>query len=172
MSGKGNYLDRRLEELAAAKAARSVTAPAPDAPEMDLSKLQPKAASLPPPEVEEAVREQARARGFDREVGAQDPPPAPAETPVPKSAPAKASQPRQGKGRGRASAGQAAARYVVSMKERPPADIQGQALFTGNAQVLYEICRRAHYERRTRGELLADMLELYAEKHGVTPDKY
>lgn len=174
MSGGGDYLRLRKEELAAARTGATVKPADAPKPAMDLSKLKPTPAALPPPEVEAAVLEQARERGFARTVGAeeQQPPEPPAQVssaPTPR-APVKAAKP---KGRGRAAVASApSARYVVSMKERPPADIQGQALFTGNAEVLYEICRRAHFERRPRGELLAEMLALYTEKNGATPDSY
>lgn len=176
MSGGGDYLRLRKEELAAKRAGATAQKPAGQvAPAMDLSHLKPTPAKLPTPEVEAAVLEEARERGFGRSVGAEDPAPAApqaVEPPSPKAAPVRTAKPRAGKGRAGGSASQASARYVVSMKERPPADIQGQALFTGNAQVLYEICRRAHYERRPRGELLAEMLELYTAKNGETPETY
>lgn len=132
---------------------------------LDLSNLKPTPAQLPDPDVDAAVQQEARARGFDRTVGASAPdgPPSP-------RARAQAGS-KAGRKRGREGEGAVKpVRYTVSHKERPPADIQGQAVFSGDARVLYEICRRAHYERRPRVELLADMLELYEKTHGPTPD--
>lgn len=168
MSGGGDYLRERRAELRSKRGEGAALAdPAPLKSGLDLSQLKPTPAVAPPPELEAAVIEEARGRGFDRSVG-----PAPASlAPVP-AQPAATPRARPKRKAGGGEGAGTSARYVVSMKERPPADIPGQALFTGNAQLLYEICRRAHYERRPRGELLADMFAMYEAAKGRTPDEY
>lgn len=68
--------------------------------------------------------------------------------------------------------GQSPKRLIVSHTEEPAAGLPGQITLTGDAKVFYDFARRAHYERRPRGELLTDMLRLYEEKHGPLPDDF
>ena len=55
MSGGGDYLRLRKEELAAARTGATVKPADAPKPAMDLSKLKPTPAALPPPEVEAAA---------------------------------------------------------------------------------------------------------------------
>lgn len=68
--------------------------------------------------------------------------------------------------------GRSPKRLIVSHTEEPAAGVPGQITLTGDAKVFYDFARRAHYERRPRGELLTDMLRLYEEKHGPLPDDF
>lgn len=150
----GSYLeDREAEEERKAGGAGQGGSDLPD-----LSALQPKPLTRPAPELHEAAVLVGHRQGFDRPVGAEP-------KPKPSRAPAARRQ------RGVAPAEGPTKRNIISLQgERPEAGVQGQIALTGSALTLWEFIRRAHFERRPRGELLQDMLALWEEKHGKTPE--
>jgi hypothetical protein len=146
-----SYLELREEEEEGLDAP---PAAAPKSALPDLSTLEPTPAPRPTPERQAAAVEVGRGRGFDR----------------PTAAPSREQRPAR---RAKADTAQGPTkRYIVSLNERPPQGQQGQIALTGEAAVLYDFIRRAHYERRSRGELLAELLALYEEKKGPTPATY
>lgn len=150
MTGK-SYLDMAEAEQDASEAKPQATA---NAGELDLSGVSPTPVQRPA-ELQVAVDE-GRRRGFGAADGAE---------------PA-ARRPRAPPQKRAAKAAPAPKRVIVTLADVPPAGANGQIALTGDAQVIYAFIRRAHFERRPRGDLLADMMRLYEASHGPVPDDY
>lgn len=150
----GSYLDRTDEE----QEALSATQAEPKAAGFDLSGVAPKAAPRPSPDLQEAAVREGRRRGFDRSTSST---PLAADTPRVR-APRKS--PRGG--------GEGAKRVIVALGTVVHPGQIGQVAISGDAALLREFVNRAHWERKTRGELLADMLAFWEAHHGPLPPGY
>lgn len=141
-----SYLEEREAEEEKKAAGAAVA-------DLDLSKLEPTPAPRARADLQEKAIEEGRKRGFGRTTEA-----------------AAQVAPKPAKRSGRASG--PVKRYIVSLDAKPPKGQQGQIAVSGDARAIYDFIRRAHFERKSRGELLAEMLALYIEKHGETPSSY
>ncbi|MDP3615014.1 MAG: hypothetical protein Q8R98_24500, partial [Rubrivivax sp.] len=123
-------------------------------PALDLSGVAPK--PIVRPDRLDAAVEEGRRRGFG-ERGKQSEPSPRQSRAQPNSRRPKEPSPK---------------RVIVTLAERPADGATGQIALSGDATMLYEFVRRAHFERKPRGELLADMLRLYEDRHGPLPEDF
>lgn len=164
MTGGRSYLDRTEDEQEAL--VQPVTPKATGA--VDLSSVKPTPAQRPSPADHEAAINIGRERGFDRSVTATATPrPQPRATaPATGRGPPRRGGPESGRG------GEGAKRIIVARGTEVQLGQTGQVAISADAVMLKAFVDRAYYERKTRGELLADMLALWESRHGTVPDEF
>lgn len=145
---KKSYLDRTEEQ----EEALDQPATATPASGLDLSSVAPTPAPRGPADRQAAAVAEGRRRGFGRQMSS--------EVVTPTKSPSHP-QARGGEGAGK--------RIIVALGTVAYPGQIGQVAISGDAVMLSDFVKRAHWERKTRGELLSEMLSLWEATHGALP---